>query len=451
MRYSVPDKISTLSNIFKENGFSLYLVGGAVRDYVLGKPNHDYDFTTDAEPMEVKSMFRRTIDTGIKHGTVTVLFKGESFEITTSRTEGEYKDKRHPESVSFVKSLEEDLKRRDFTINALAVDLSTGEIIDYHKGLEDLDNKTIRAIGKPEERFEEDALRMLRACRFSSKLDFRIEDETLSAISQLHRNVLAVSEERIKEELFKLIDGQNPTLGLEEMRKTGLMKDILPELDACYGIQQDGFHNEDVYTHLLLALKRSQKMNYPIEVKVASLFHDIGKPSTKKNGKDHFTYYGHEFESEKLANNILTRLKASNQEKKDILTLIRNHMFSYTPDWTSAAVRRFIKRVGACYIDRLFMLRDSDLAATTGPCPDGRESIKKLRARIEEELESNNALTLKDLVINGNDLKSIGITEGKEIGKTLSELMERVIDDPSLNDKEKLLALASSLSQDQGK
>ncbi len=444
MLYSVNQKLSELANIFKSNGFSLYLVGGAVRDYILGKPNHDYDFTTDAEPTDVKKIFKHTIDTGIKHGTVTVLYKGESYEITTFRTEGDYKDKRHPENVKFIKSLEEDLKRRDFTINALAANLFTGEIIDYHNGIYDLEHGIIKAIGNPIDRFTEDALRMLRAARFAAKLNFTIEPNTLEAMQLLHTNVLAVSNERIKEELFKLIDGIAPRKGLESMRLTGLMETLIPELYKCYGVEQDGYHNEDVYEHQLLALERARDKNYPIEVKVAALLHDIGKPDTKMQGKNHFTYYGHELISEKLTGNILTRLKASNKEKEDITHLIKNHMFAYTSNWTDAAVRRFITRVGVDYIDRLFMLRDADETATTGIHPDNTKELEELKNRIRKELNSRNPMQLKDLAINGNDLIEIGIPAGKQIGETLALLLEKVIEDPTLNQKNKLLSIAIS-------
>lgn len=444
MFYDIPEKLAELAHIFKQNGYSLFLVGGAVRDYVLGRKNHDYDFTTDAEPNEVKEMFKRTIDTGIKHGTVTVLFKGSSYEITTFRTEGNYTDNRHPDCVKFVKNLDEDLKRRDFTINALAADLFTGEIIDQHNGLDDLDKKKIRAIGNPVERFSEDALRMLRACRFSSKLDFDIEQSTLDAIAKLHKNVLDVSAERINEEFFKLIDGTNPIKALEYMRSTGLMETLFPEIHNTIGVEQGGFHNEDVYTHLLLALKRANEMDYPLEVKMAALLHDVGKPSTRAEGKDRYTFYSHEIASEKIVLEILTRLKASNKEKEDISHLVREHMFSYTPDWSDAAIRRFINRVGVDYLDRLYMLRDADFAATTGDCPDSSERLEELKRRISKELNQNNAKSIKDLKINGNDLMQLGIPKGKEIGKTLSYLLERVIEQPELNTKERLASLVRS-------
>lgn len=445
MKYSVPYKLREMAEIFQQNGFSLYLVGGAVRDYVLGLENHDYDFTTDAEPMEVKKMFRKTIDTGIKHGTVTVLFKGGSYEITTFRTEGEYHDGRHPDKVSFVRNLDEDLKRRDFTINALAADLRSGTIIDKHNGLEDIKKGVVRAIGIPEERFTEDALRMLRACRFSAKLGFEVEKDTKAAIEKLKENVKLVSAERIKEELFRLIDAPYPRMGLETMRETGLMDIVLPELADLYGLEQGGFHKEDAYEHSLLALERARDKSYPIEVKVAALLHDIGKKATRKEGESRYTFYGHESISEKLSTKILDRLKCSNNEKKIILRLIREHMFSYTRDWTDGAVRRFINRVGINSIDRLYMLRDCDNEATTGEKPDNSELQNELRERIRLELERNSALTLKDLKITGDDLLSIGIEKGPSIGRILNQLLELVIDNPELNEKEKLSSIAREL------
>lgn len=445
MKYSVPHKLRELAEIFEKNGFSLYLVGGAVRDYVLGLDNHDYDFTTDAEPLEVKKMFKKTIDTGIKHGTVTVLFKGGSYEITTFRTEGEYHDGRHPEKVSFVRNLDEDLKRRDFTINALAADLRSGTIIDQHDGLADIKNGVVRAIGIAEERFTEDALRMLRACRFSSKLGFEVEESTKMAISKLKENVKLVSSERIKDELFRLIDSPHPRMGLETMRETGLMDIILPELSALYGLEQGGFHKEDAYEHSILALERARDMKYPIEVKVSALLHDIGKKQTRREGETRYTFYGHEGISERMTLGILERLKASNNEKKIILRLIREHMFSYTPEWTDGAVRRFINRVGINSLDRLYMLRDCDNAATTGEKPDNSHLEKELRTRINSELERNSALTLKDLKITGDDLMKLGIEKGPSIGKILNQLLEMVIDNPELNEKEKLSSIAREL------
>ncbi|MBQ0070492.1 MAG: CCA tRNA nucleotidyltransferase [Spirochaetales bacterium] len=445
MTYLVPEKLKELASIFRRNGYSLFLVGGAVRDYILGSENHDFDFTTDAEPMEVKAMFPRTIDTGIKHGTVTVLYKGGSYEITTFRTEGDYSDSRHPDSVKFVRSLDEDLKRRDFTINALAADLFSGEIIGRHRGLEDLKDGIIRAIGKPEERFGEDALRMMRAARFAAKLGFTIESETLKAMATLHENIKAVSEERIHDELFKLIGSPSPRVGLEALRTTGLMAMILPELEKCYDCSQDGYHNETVYEHQILALEKATKEHYPMEVKIAALFHDLGKVQTKKEGDGHFTYYGHELVSEKLVKQILTRLKSSNQTRDDVALLVREHMFAYSSEWSDGAVRRFMNRVGLSYLEMLFQLRECDKAGTTGALPDSSTEEAELKARIQAEMEKNAALSLKDLLVNGKDMMALGL-KGQAIGKTLNALLDIVIENPEENTKETLLQKAREIN-----
>lgn len=446
MRYEVPEKLKELSTIFNDNGYSLYLVGGAVRDYILGNQNHDYDFTTDAMPLEIKKLFRKTIDTGIKHGTVTVLFKGESYEITTFRADGEYHDGRHPDSVRFIRNIEEDLKRRDFTINALAVNLKSGDIIDNHNGLEDLKKRKIRAIGNAEERFNEDGLRLMRACRFASKLDFDIEEATEKAMAKLYRNIEAVSKERVKEELFRLIDGKAPRRGLEAMRRTQLMDEVLPELSKCYGVMQGGYHREDVYEHSLLALEYAAAHDYEINLKVAALFHDLGKPSSQRESTDRYTFYGHDIKGEEIARNILDRLKASNAEKYEISHLVREHMFSYTPDWSDGAVRRFINRVGREYIDKLFLLRAADRAATLGPMPDGSAIDADFKRRIDEMLLTKPALSLKDLDIRGTDLLKKGIT-GKLLGKTLDYLLSEVIEDPKKNEKQTLLQLSECFAQ----
>ena len=450
MHYEVPEKLREIASIFKDNGFSLYLVGGAVRDYILGFANHDYDFTTDANPYEIKKMFKRTIDTGIKHGTVTVLYKGESYEITTFRADGEYHDGRHPDSVEFIRNIDEDLKRRDFTINALAVNLDNGNIIDNHNGLADLEKRKIRAIGVAEERFLEDGLRLMRACRFASKLDFDIEESTKNAMAKLYKNIENVSKERVKEELFRLIDGKAPRRGLEAMRETKIMDIVLPELSRCYGVMQGGYHSEDVYTHSVLALEYATAHNYEINLKVAALFHDLGKPDALKEGQERNTFYSHDIKGEAIAKEILDRLKASNAEKYEISHLVREHMFAYSPDWSDGAVRRFINRVGREYIDKLFLLRDADRAATLGPMPDGSALDRELKERVEKLLETKQALSLKDLAIRGEDLMAIGI-KGPMLGKTLNYLLSLVIEDPEKNQRETLLSLSECYAQCQEK
>lgn len=451
MRMKVPEDVKDLAAVFSRGGFSLYLVGGAVRDYLLGRENHDYDFTTDARPEEVKALFRRTIDTGIKHGTVTVLFRKGHYEITTFRTEGAYTDSRHPDEVHFVRSLEEDLKRRDFTVNALAASLPGGEIIDLTEGRKDLRRKLIRAIGDPKERFSEDALRMMRAARFSSQLGFSVEESTKAAIKSLAPAIHKVSAERIEEELLKLAGGKAPSKGLELMRETGLLEEVLPELNATVGFRQGGIHSEDLYTHLLLSLESAREHGFPLEVRLAALFHDIGKVPARKAGEDReYTFYNHESLGADMTRAILRRLKAPNGLTDTVTHLIENHMFTYTEDWTDAAVRRFIRRVGTEYLEMLFQLRIADMEGIQSPYRPSTAMIDALSERIGKEREAQNALSLKDLKINGKDLIALGIEPGPSLGAILSKLLDEVLDDPGKNRKEYLEGEALRLSQGQG-
>jgi len=440
-RYPVPRILRELSGPFVENGHSLYLVGGAVRDFLLGKENDDFDFTTDARPEEVIALFPgRTIPTGIKHGTVTVRFRGQSYEITTFRTEGDYSDGRHPDSVSFVRSLESDLERRDFTINALACSLETGRILDFHGGIEDLERHMIRAIGVPEKRFQEDALRMMRACRFSSKLDFEVEESTLEAIRRNAGNIVHVSAERIREELFKILSSDHPAKGLLLLQESGLMKYILPELEEGIGMRQKGMHRYDVFGHIIAAVQASADLKAPLAVRLAALLHDIGKPRSMRLKGGEPTFYSHEIISERLARDILSRLKCSNEEIETCALLVREHMFNYSDEWSDSAVRRFLLRVGRENIPLLFALRRADQLAIDGSVNEA--ALKRLSERIQLEIDRGSALTIRDLKINGRDLMELGMRPGPEMGARLSELLELVIENPELNEREKLLSIS---------
>ena len=445
-KFPVSKELAERESVFSKHGYKIYLVGGAVRDHLLGISNHDYDFTTDAEPQEVKGMFKKTIDTGIKHGTVTVLFKGGKYEITTFRSESDYFDMRHPKKVEFIKSLEEDLRRRDFTINAFAADLYTGEIIDLHDGIRDLKLHLIRAIGDPEERFKEDALRMMRACRFSAKLGFEIEKDTFEAIKKLKGNIVNVSAERIKEELFSLILAADPQYGLEAMRKSGLMEIIVPELYSCCGVEQKGVHSDDVYTHSVKTLMQAQKNGHNEAVRLAALFHDIGKPATRKEGESRsYTFYSHESVGAELWRNICARLKTGNAERDRVAHLIENHMFNYDPSWSDAAVRRFMRRIGLENIDDLVDLRIDDAMAISGSFDPSL--LLSLLNRIDCEKEKQSAISLKDLKINGKDLMEEKIIPpSKKMGRILELLLEEVVETPSLNRREYLLDRARVLA-----
>lgn len=398
MKYEVPENLRELGAIFSSHSYSLYLVGGAVRDYLLRRKNDDYDLTTSALPGEVKAMFRRTIDTGIKHGTVTVIYKGAHYEITTFRTEGDYSDSRHPDSVTFVRSLEEDLKRRDFTINALAVDVLTGGIIDMHGGIEDIEKGIIRAIGEPEERLREDALRMMRACRFSSKLGFDIEERTLSAIKDLNETIGKVSVERIKEELDKMLLSPYPVKGLGYMEETGLLTAVIPGLSL----------TDEIFS----ALGRAKEAFLPLPSLYAVLF-SATMPDRVYD--------------------ILTRLRSSNKEKDEVVHIVRSLGYDETRS-TPYDARLFIRDNGKEIIPALFSVRRALKPFT--------EDDEKFVNAVENEMEKKSPTGVRDLAVTGEDLAPI-VPKGPEMGRMLNYLLEKVIENPELNTKEKLLAAAA--------
>jgi len=437
--FPIPATVRKFAAQFSHSGHALYIVGGAVRDYYLGRENTDFDFATDAMPQEVMALFPTVIPTGIKHGTVTVLFKGQHFEVTTFREDGEYLDMRRPDKVRFVRSLSEDLKRRDFTINALAVNAFTAELTDLHQGLEDLEHKLIRAIGKPIERFQEDALRIMRACRFSCQLGFSIDSETAVAMKALSANLSMVSGERIRDEFFKILASPTPSVGILAMDNCGALDVALPELSRCKGFEQKGMHRFDVYHHSLAACDAAPREK-PL-VRFAALLHDIGKVEARvelENGQ--YSFHQHEFISERLAKSILSRFKCSNDDRDTVLNLIRNHMFHYTEDWSDGAVRRFINRVGIHAVPDLFTLRLADQIGISGA--NDPRALLKLSGRIEKVLREGCALTIRDLAIDGNELEQIGIPKGPRMGVVLQALLEAVLDDPSQNNREQLASIA---------
>ncbi|NCB01062.1 MAG: HD domain-containing protein [Spirochaetia bacterium] len=438
-KFPISSTVTQFASYFTKRNFSLFIVGGCVRDWVLHRDITDMDFATDATPLEVTSLFYKVIPTGIDHGTVTVLFKGEQFEVTTFRSDDEYLDNRRPKSVSFIGSIEEDLKRRDFTMNALAVNVISGELIDLHEGLIDIQKRLIRAIGDPETRFSEDALRMMRACRFASTLEFTIEENTLSAIKKLHSSLSTISGERIHIELFKILASRRPSIAFKIMDECGILALLFPELSIGKGVSQKGEHKADVLDHNLYALDNAPQSD--VLIRLSALLHDIGKPVTKKIDEyGNVTFYDHEKASLKMAKELMLRIKCSNAEIHKVLHLIKHHMLHYTSDMSDAAIRRFIARVGIEHIDDLFALRIADGIATNGI--NKKEILVEFKKRIEKELLSQHAFSMKDLKVNGNDLIGIGIPKGPVIGLLLKELFETVLDDPSNNEKEKLLTIA---------
>jgi putative nucleotidyltransferase with HDIG domain len=392
-------------------------------------------------------MFRRVIPTGIKHGTVTIRYKGHSLEVTTFRTESSYTDGRHPDEVRYAATIEEDLSRRDFTMNALAFTLPTGPLLDPFGGGEDIKNHCIRCVGQGEERFREDGLRPLRAVRFAAQLGFEVEPFTLAAVSGALENTTRVAPERIRDELDKIIAAGKPSTAFLLMEKTGLLERLLPELGQCRGIEQKGFHRFDVLDHSLLACDYSARKKAPLHVRLASLFHDIGKPVTRKmDTSGVWTFYHHEKESAQLTRKILTRFRYPNAVIDRVVHLVGEHMFFYEAAWSDAAVRRFIIRVGEDNIRDLLKLRKAD-AYATGGTEDGGELLVPFINRIDRVLAQGRVFTRKDLAVSGKDLQAIGVKPGAHMGIILGELLETVLDDPDLNNREKLLEIAKNINR----
>ncbi|UCG00147.1 MAG: HD domain-containing protein [Spirochaetaceae bacterium] len=437
----IPRVVKDFSSFFSDAGFQCYLVGGAVRDMLLGRKIQDFDIASDALPKQVTDIFRRVIPTGIKHGTVTVLFKGTRFEVTTFRIDQEYRDGRRPDSVVFSPSIQEDLKRRDFTINAMAYDLIHHQLLDPHGGRKDLKAGIIRAIGDPFERFQEDGLRPLRACRFAAQFGFTIEEGTFASIPTSIDTVKRVSAERIRDELIRILETSSPSLGLSLLNDCGILKLILPELAACQYVGQGELHRYDVYQHLLYACDAAPQDN--LVVRLAALFHDLGKPQALiSTDQGEIQFHRHEQLSAVLTEKILRRLRFSNRIVNRVRHLVAQHMFHYEDRWSDAAVRRFISRVGVENIQDILSLRRADQLAMVGQrFVSG--SLIALEKRIESVLAEDRVLNLRNLAVNGNDLiHELGIPRGPKIGIVLDALLESVLDDPGQNERERLLKIA---------
>lgn len=452
----IPEELVKIGGIFRKNGFKAYLVGGAVRDMILGKKGHDYDLATNATPKQVMGIFKKVIPTGIAHGTVTIHIFGMQIETTTFRTEADYTDGRHPDSIKFATTIEEDLSRRDFTMNAIAADLESGELTDPFDGQKDIRNKIIRTVGEPQERFGEDGLRPVRAVRFSGQLGFSIEEKTLAALSEpeVLKKTASISVERFRDEFCKMLLCERPSDSLKLLEKTGILNIFIPEFAICRNCSQKdsrGFHEFDVADHILYACDGAQKGN--LEVKLAAFYHDIGKPECRTteivDGEERVHFHGHETKSAQKALASMTALKFPNETIKNVVHLVQEHMFYYEHSWSDAAVRRFIIRVKPENIENLFSLRLADIYGMhRTPLKEGSPAwniLLEFRKRIESVLEKKSALGIKDLAVNGRDLMQEGIPSGKAMGMILNELFETVTESPAMNEKEKLLALAKNI------
>lgn len=456
-KIKIPVILQKMNNIFEKNGFKAYLVGGAVRDMFMNKEASDWDVATDATPEQVVSAFKKVIPTGIAHGTVTVHFMGEEIEVTTFRIEQGYSDGRHPDKVSYASDIEEDLSRRDFTMNAIAVSLKDGSIVDPFNGKADIKNKVIRSVGNPLERFNEDGLRPIRAIRFASQLGFEIETNTLQAISneKVLQKTSTISIERFRDELVKLLKSPKPSVGLKLLESTNIMKLFLPELlEGRNCIQNDvrGYHVFDVLDHNFYSCDGAPV--HKVNVRLAALLHDIGKPVSKvvrvTDEGEIYNFFSHEKYSETIARKLLTKLRFSNNEINNVCHLIENHMFHYEESWSDAAIRRFVVRVKPENIEDLIDLRLADMYGKYNMPIQIKESnacdlLIQLQDRIKKIQEENSAFTLKSLAVSGKDLMEIGIPSGKLIGKILDSLLETVLDDPKQNSKDVLLNIAKKL------
>ncbi len=443
MQITIPEKANQIIMRLSEAGYEAYVVGGCVRDAILDRRAADWDITTNARPEEVKALFPRTIDTGIQHGTVTVLSGREGFEVTTYRIDGEYQDGRHPSQVIFTPSLTEDLKRRDFTINAMAYNDTEG-LIDIFGGMEDLKEGRIRCVGDPKERFTEDGLRILRAVRFSAQLDFEIEDQTREAIREFAPGLSRISAERIQTELVKLLTSDHPET-FRILYDTGITSVILPEFDACMETPQNHPHHCCcVGEHTLLALKAIEADKV---LRLSALLHDIGKPGTHSRdvqGVDHF--YGHGEAGAELAGRILRRLKFDNDTISRVKHLVRFHDYRQIGPGLRG-VRRAVFRIGKDFFPDYLKLRRADILAQN---PLGQQE-KLLELQTVEELygqilKEQDCLSLKDLAVTGRDLMEAGMEPGPGLGEVLKGLLELVVEHPEYNTKEYLLTRLSGNS-----
>ena len=442
------EKANSIIQHLREQGYQAYLAGGCVRDFILGHKADDWDITTNATPDQIQKIFGENARYENKFGTVVVNAETENprlkeIEITTYRVEEKYTDKRHPDVVKFSSRIEDDLARRDFTINAIAWDGK--EFIDPFGGQKDIKNKIIRAVGDPQKRFNEDALRLMRAVRIAAQLDFKIEEKTTRALKKNARDIAVVSHERIRDEFVKIISSRNAKKGVEELSGFGLLKHIVPELEEGIDVTQNKHHIYTVWEHNLRALDWAAENDYNFETRLASLLHDVGKPRTKRGEGLNSTFYNHEVVGAQMTAKIMERLKFPNKIIEKVILLVRYHLFYYNVDEvTESSVRRLVKNVGPENVDDLLNVRMSDRKGSGVPKAEPYK-LRHLRAIIEKV--SLDPISVKMLKINGDNLiKLLGIEPGPKVGYILNILLDEVLDDPKKNTKEYLDEKAAALN-----
>jgi len=434
----IPKEVKRVSSQLEKADFEAFIVGGCVRDFLRNVEPADWDVATNAKPEEIKEIFPKSFYNN-KFFTVTVQTRSKKpnlkeIEITTYRAEAKYSDKRHPDEIKFAKTIKDDLSRRDFTINAMAMDGKL-EITDPFGGQQDLKDKIVRGVGNPEERFSEDALRMMRAVRFATTLNLKIEPATTKAIQKNSPWLQAISKERIRDELLKIIMAEGAADGIELLRKSGLLKYIVPELEENYGVSQNKHHIYDCYTHAILSLKYAAQKKFNKFVRLAALFHDIGKPRTKEGEGQEATFYGHEIVSAKMTAQILNRLKFPKKEIEKITKLVRYHLFYYHPDEVGeSSVRRLVRKVGPENIEELLQLRMADRIGSGVPKAEPYK-LRHLRYLIEKV--SQDPISVKMLKVSGNNvMKILKIQPGSKVGQILDILLGYVLEDPQKNKKD---------------
>ncbi len=453
IKLNVPREILEITEALQNKGFLAYLVGGCVRDSLIGREPKDWDITTNATPEQIIPLFAKTVYEN-KFGTVTVINektednKLKNVEVTPFRTEANYSDRRHPDEIKFSDKLEDDLSRRDFTINALAYNPEAGELIDLYGGIRDIKDKVIGTVGEADKRFTEDALRMLRAIRFACELRFMCNKEVLDSISRNNALIKEISAERIRDEFVKIIDSPEPMNGLILAHQTGLLNHILPELEKGIGMEQKGEHVYDIWEHTVRALQHAADRGYPLHVKLATLLHDLGKVKTRRpglKGKE-FTFYGHEVVGERIAIDFMARLKFPNKLADLVVKMVRNHMFFADPDKiTLSAVRRVIVNVGPENIWDLMNLRICDRIGMGRPKEEPYR-LRKYESMIEEALRAPTSVGM--LKIDGKQIMTVTHeTPGPKVGHILNALLEEALNNPDINTVEYLEKRAIELAK----
>lgn len=438
LNIKIPIDVQKLINLLNENGYEAYVVGGAVRDSILNRPVHDWDVCTSATPSEMLKVFRdkKVIETGVKHGTITVVENDMTIEITTYRIDGDYSDNRRPDNVTFTKNLVEDLRRRDFTINAMAYNPQTG-LIDPFNGMEDIENQIIRCVGSAEDRFNEDALRILRAIRFAAQLEFVEDPETSREIHQQYKQLENISIERINNEFCKIVSSKN--FCVELLLYPDVFSLFIPELKDMIGFQQNNpYHAYDVFDHTVHAIGKCESDD--LVVRLAVFFHDFGKPHSYQDGEDGIRHFkGHGKVSAKITDSIMKRLRFDNETRNNVVELVYYHDATFKVG--NKYVKRWLNKIGEKQFRRLLEVRKSDIK---GQKPDYEESriekVNNIENILDEILQGQECFSLKDLAVNGNDVKqAMNLKEGKDIGYWLNEILKRVMDGELKNDRDDLI------------